>query len=720
MDLDWDSFISLGKIDYQQCKIMGFKDIKLKKSYYSDYDDILHDFYIPVLTEAVEYNRLAGFFSSSSLAICARGILGLIKNGGKMRLITSPRINEKDYQVILQSKINPTEFIEKKMIEDIESISDDFIRDHIFALGWMLANNKLDIKIAIVKEKDVAIIKSEDIEKSGIFHIKVGILTDKDDNIVTFSGSVNESAYGWTENVEEIKVCRSWDDSQKEWLEHDISKFENFWNNKSPRVETIDLPEAVKRKLIEISPSDLSKIDLKKWELKKKPAITLFSYQKEAISNWIANDMKGIFEMATGTGKTFTALGCLNHVLKTKSHLFCVIACPYKHLIRQWDNEVNKFGLEYEDLIIADSSNRAWKKELTDSLIDQKLGRNNRIIVITTHRTFSSKTFMEIINTELDDSIPGFLIVDEVHGIGSPQQRQGLSNRFNLRLGLSATPRRFFDDIGTITLFNYFGDTVYQFTLEDALTKINPATKDFFLTQYRYYPIFVKLKGHDLEEYIEQSKKIALAYSSSRDQEEKELILTQLLNARANIIKNSEEKYSKLIQILKSFSLSQKWIIIYCTPQQIERVMRILLQFPFIIHRFTMDEDTIPNKKYGNISEREYILKNFAEGEYQILVAMKILDEGVDVPPARIAILMASSGNPREYIQRIGRVIRKYPGKDEASIYDIIVVPSKRDLPKELKELEQAIFDKELKRCEYIAKLAINNSHALKELYAQK
>jgi superfamily II DNA or RNA helicase len=327
---------------------------------------------------------------------------------------------------------------------------------------------------------------------------------------------------------------------------------------------------------------------------------------------------------------------------------------------------------------------------------------------------------MGIIEKEGDPNIPGFLIADEVHGIGSPYQRRGLNNRYNLRLGLSATPRRFFDDVGTTTLLNYFGETVYQFTLEDALKKINPATNDFYLTQYRYYPIFIKLTGDDLDEYIAQSKKIALAYSYCQNQEEKELILTQLLNKRANIIKNAKGKYSKLTEIIKSFSRSQQWIIIYCTPQQIDHIMKQLLQFQYTVHRFTMEEATTPDKRFGNISEREYILKKFAEGEYQILVAMKILDEGVDVPPARIAILMASSGNPREYIQRIGRVIRKYPGKNEASIYDVIVVPSNADLPPELKDLEKKIFEKQLQRCEYIAKIAINNSQALKELFAQK
>jgi superfamily II DNA or RNA helicase len=221
-----------------------------------------------------------------------------------------------------------------------------------------------------------------------------------------------------------------------------------------------------------------------------------------------------------------------------------------------------------------------------------------------------------------------------------------------------------------------------------------------------------------LEDYISQTKRIALTYSKTKNPDDEKLLLTQLLNKRANIVKNAEEKMSQLKEILDSFPQSQKWTIIYCTPQQIDSIMRILSNYSFVIHRFTMEEKTNLNKNYGGISEREYILKEFASGSYQILVAMKILDEGVDVPPARTAILMASSGNPREYIQRIGRVIRKYPGKQESVIYDLIVVPSDSKMPPELKAIERKIFEKQLIRCEYISKLAINSSQALNEIYA--
>ncbi|MDH7511241.1 MAG: DEAD/DEAH box helicase family protein [Methanolinea sp.] len=699
---------------------MSFKDINLKKSYTSDIDDIVNDFYIPILKEAIVYKRLAGFFSSSSLAICARGILGLLKNGGKMKLIISPKISEKDYQMILKSKINPNDFIEKSMLEDIEKISNDFIRDHVFALGWMLANDKLEIKIALLREREHLIYNYEDIEKSGIFHIKVGILEDKEGNIVTFSGSINESAVGWTENIEDFKVCTSWNESQEEWLNSDISKFERFWNNLSPKVFTIDLPNAVKRKLIEISPIDYNNINLEKWEKKIKPKVSLFDYQISAINNWIDNEEKGIFEMATGTGKTFTALGCLEYAIKKYPYIFCVISCPYKHLIKQWLKDFQKFGLIIEKTIIADSSNPKWKDELTDALIEQKLKQKKQLAIITTHKTFASDSFINIILKELDPNIPGFLIADEVHGIGSPYQKRGLNTIYQMRLGLSATPRRFFDDIGTKAILDYFGKTIYKFTLEDALKKINPATNDFYLTHYRYFPIFIKLSEDELNQYILQTKRIALVYHNSKNAIEKEEILTQLFNKRANIVKNAKEKYLKLKEILQNFPPSQNGIIIYCTPQQINNIKFIVNQFHFIAHSFTMQEGTKPKKRFGGISEREDLLKKFANGDYQILIAIKILDEGVDVPSAKIAILMASSENPREYIQRIGRVIRKYPGKTEALIYDMIVSPSNIELPPELKDLEKIIFSKQLERCEYIANYAINSSQALKELFAHK
>ena len=159
-----------------------------------------------------------------------------------------------------------------------------------------------------------------------------------------------------------------------------------------------------------------------------------------------------------------------------------------------------------------------------------------------------------------------------------------------------------------------------------------------------------------------------------------------------------------------------RWAIIYCSPKQIDPVMRIVNDFDLFAHRFTMEEGVVPMPDSGGLSERDYILTKFTDGYYKILVAMKCLDEGIDIPAAREAVLMCSSGNPREYIQRIGRILRRCEGKDQADLHDIIVVPSLSDLPPELRKVERSVFRKELARCREIAILANNSADALSAL----
>jgi superfamily II DNA or RNA helicase len=679
---------------------MYLKEIKLKKAYSSDFDNILLDFYIPVLSHSVGYDRLAGFFSSSSLAIAARGISKLIKNNGIMRLVVSPKLRKDDLDTIILAHKDPEKLVEEKMLNELEKIEDEFIKNHVYALGWMVANKKLEIKVALICDEHGNPLSYEEGEKSGMFHQKVGILRDVEGNIVTFSGSINESAAGWLGNIEEFKVFRNWDTPEQD----------TFWNNLSKRVKVMKIPEAVEKKLIELAPKDIEKLDLEKWYPKvsgRRDKILLFGHQKEAVESWVKNGMRGIFEMATGTGKTFAALGCLVRTSETHKKLAVIITCPYQHLVQQWKREIDKFGITF-DYIVADSSNPSWKDDLADSLVDISLGYKEKIIILTTHRTFSSNNLMSIVKEHKKDSCI-LLIADEVHGLGAERGRMGLIDEYDFRLGLSATPKRWFDFIGTQAIYNYFNDVVFDFNLNDAINTINPAIGRTYLTPYRYIP-----------DYIEQSEKIVRRYHEAKTEKEKDEILERLYFKRANIIKNASQKYQALGGILDELPLEIKWCIIYCTPQQIDKVMEILNMRGIISHRFTMDEGTSPDSKLRGLSERDFILKKFAEGEYQVLVAMKCLDEGVDVPPARVAILMASSGNPREYIQRIGRVIRRYAGKSEATIYDVVVAPSLIHLPKQLRENEKKIFQRELKRYEEIAQIAINNAEAFSTVYKIK
>lgn len=699
---------------------MNLRDISLKKAYSSDFDNILHDFYIPALKSSIEYDRLAGFFSSTSLAIAAKGILGLIENEGVMKLVVSPKLNKEDLEIIVDSYKYPEKYIEIKMLEELEKFEEESIRDHVSILGWMIANKRLEIKVAVAYNNERKPLSYDEIHQSGLFHQKVGILKDSDGNLITFSGSLNETATSWIGNIEEFKVFRNWDSSEEDYVKADIIKFKNFWNNRSPRVRLLDIPLAVKKKLIEIAPKNIDKINLQKWYKKiKRKKIVLYQYQKDAIDAWFKNDMRGIFDMATGTGKTFTALGCLDRVFKTIKKIVVVINCPKNHLVQQWKREINKFGIEYDDLIIADRTNPNWKDILSDTLIDISLGYKNKIIVLTTHATFSSNDFINIIQKNRNE-FNNFLISDEVHRIGAKKRKEGLIKGYDPRLGLSATPKRWFDDIGTAKIYNYFNDVVFEFGLKKAITTINPITGETYLTPYRYLPKFISLSIEELEEYIEKTRVIAMKFKKTKDDIEKDEYLKNLLFKRADIIKNAKEKYSALEEIFKEIPSPIKLTLIYCIPQQIDNVMSIINKLGFLAHRFTMEEETKPNKKYNGLSERDFILQMFAEEKYQFLVAMKCLDLGVDIPPARTAILLASSGNPGEYIQRIGRVLRRYKNKKEAILYDIIVIPSFKSLPPQLVEIEWSIFEKEMKRYEEIAKIAINNAEALELIYIIK
>jgi superfamily II DNA or RNA helicase len=694
---------------------MTLKDVNLKHCYDSDEDDILNEFYIPVLKNSFKYQRLAGFFRSSTLAVAARGIQGLLENNGEMQLIAGAVLSKQDVDAIKEGIENPEKIIEKSMINDLSSIEDEFVKDHINALSWMIAKKKLEIKIAIVTDDSGKPLDRENIEQRGIFHQKIGIFEDNNGNNVSFSGSVNESASGWKTNIEDFNVFRGWVDTEKSYLEADIKRFNKFWHGDAIRARIIDMPTAIHKELIRMAPSDYKQLNLIRWSEKKKKdekKITLRPYQNEAISKWYESDNNGIFEMATGTGKTFTALGCLKKILNENKRLVTVIACPYGHLIKQWRKEILNYGLN-NDIIIADSSNPKWKNELANYLFDIKNKIKDNLIVLTTHDTFPSNDFIKIIKTS---PVKIFLNIDEVHGIGAPIRKTGLIEEYQYRLGLSATPKRWLDTEGTEDIFDYFGDVVYEFSLKKAINTINPETGKTYLTPYEYKPYFVELSEDELIEYEKITTKIARAYYKSKDKHEKSDWFNLLCIKRQKIIVDAVNKIATLNQILDEIGRIEHCLI-YTSPYQIDQIQDLLNVRGIIQHKFTMKEGLKPDSKYSGLSEREFLLNRFADGKYQALVAMKCLDEGVDVPPARTAIILASSSNPRQYIQRRGRILRNYQGKDKAVIYDLIVTPPhSKDVDKEIWNLERKIIKKELKRYKEFAYLALNRMECLRKI----
>lgn len=663
-------------------------DLNIKFKYDSDSDDLINDFYIPVLSNSTEYYRMSGFFSSTSLAISAQGIGNFISNGGKMKLICSAALSEDDKSIIEEANENPEKFIEKYALEDFKSLEEGFVKDHVEALGWMLANNLLEIKIAIPKNAE------------GIFHSKIGILKDDKGNIISFSGSDNETASGWLHNIEEFKVFCSWDAAEEKYVNSDLEDFNKYWEGNTSRTNIIDLPNAIRDEMIKLAP--LSETELKVFK-STGPKIKLRDYQSEAIKNWFDNDCCGLFEMATGTGKTFTALSCFKELSDSKDKLITVIACPQSHLIDQWIKDVKLF--HDGEIIIASGKNSNWKDEFKKLLKKFYLGMLNKAVVMTTHASLSSEFFIDTINKF---KVEKLLIVDEVHGIGSSKQRFGLDDCYDYKLGLSATPKRWFDDEGTDAIDAFFKGTVFEFDISRALTEINPDTNETYLAPYYYYPIIVDLTDEEYDQYLMYSYKIAQVLGSKKiKNKDKELTKYNMLRQR--IINNAENKYYEFDRLLKDNQGIDK-LIVFCSPQQIDNVQEILNQNNVIPqHKFTQEESAAISKKTG-ISERDEILQLFAEGSYKALVAIKCLDEGVDVPVAETAIIMSSTSNPREHVQRRGRILRRAPGKKYAVIYDILV------FPEEATDVGSKVMKNEILRYKEFAENARNSYDCLKLL----
>lgn len=693
---------------------MSFKDIQIDYSYESVEDDLLNEFYIPLLSKSTSYDRIAGFFTSSSLTIAAKGIAGLIKNNGTMRLIASPHLDRNDIEIMEQVIDDPEAYISNCLLRDISNIENDFQMDHLRALGWMLANGFLEIKIALIKNS-----KTNSIDYSSLFHQKIGLMTDEFGSTISFSGSINETASGWLSNIEEFKVFKSWEKGQVKYLNADKDRFNDLWNGLRDNIIVKPLPYAVKEKLVILSDNYTkeSLLSIKYLQTQHvnsvEDKLELFFYQREAFDKWIENDYRLLFEMATGTGKTRTAIACINHFIKRENKGLIIIGCPQSTLSMQWKTEIDELNLPIDKEIIADSSNN-WRNDLKNILNQIKLGYFNHVIIYSTHATTSNKYFTDLIK-KYAKGIPICFVGDEVHGLGAYKTKNALLDIYDYRIGLSATPNRWFDDYGTKILEDYFGQDSYHFTINQALNTINPLTNKPFLVDFEYYPIFVELNDEELEEYKKLTNRIRKLSSFNTNSDEYQENLKILLNIRANIGKNAESKIYYLEKIIKNITI--KDTIIFTSPAQIDDVLKLLHKYDITSHRFTEKQGTSPEKKYGNISEREYLISKFKNGLYKSLVAIKCLDEGIDIPSAQTAILMSSSTNPREYIQRVGRVIRQSHEKNRAYIYDFVIAPNlDKIFDSQVVEFEKKIFNKEITRVKDMSMNAINNASVLEEI----
>lgn len=705
---------------------MSFKSLDIKTSYESGLGDIVQDFYEPVLTDAILYDRISGFFTSTSLAVAARGMCNFIKNGGVMRIITSPILSSDDVEIIEKLIEKKGEIKSKELGLDLDALEDVLISDHVKAFGWLLSAGKIDVRLAILLGDDNKPVTKEKLLSAGLFHQKIGILTDLEGNHISFSGSINETASAWTKNDEEFKVFKEWEESSSYYYK-DRECFNTLWEGKKRNVVIVDLPHAVKNELIEYSKDfDADKISAKQYiERKRKQTspfeldgISLFYYQKEALDNWKKLGFSMLFEMATGTGKTRTAIAGFNYVKNNNTRTITVIACPQNALAKQWkENEVASFNLKYDKEVIIDGTVPQWKSVLKDVCLENGAGFADHCIIYTTHNTASSDSFVSILSNNVSPKTVLIFVGDEVHWLGAKTLRKALLPIYEYRIGLSATPSRWFDDAGTRLLEDYFGNNHYEFTMKDALAEINPITGKHFLVDYMYLVSRISLNEEEGQRYSEITEKISKLYRMRENDPEAAEAYDRLLQKRAEIIKNADNKFSILSNILDKMIEEEQLenLIIFVSPQQKRTVLEMLESKGVVHHQLTQEEGNIPRKEYNGLTERQHIIKLFKEKKYQALVAIKCLDEGIDIPTACRGILMSSSTNPREYVQRIGRIIRQDKNKKLAYLYDICV-ESSGSLSDELQDIDAKIRANERKRLQEIAANAINSIDALQNI----
>lgn len=700
---------------------MNFRDLAIKACYESGVDNIIEDYYVPVLGASVHYDRIAGFFSSSSLAIAARGLSDFIANGGKMRIITSPRLNNEDINVVKKIAENSATLKLTDFGVDVNNLENEFESNHVKALGWMLASGLLEMRLAIVYNDDGTISDSEEVIEKGLFHQKVGILRDKDGNELSFSGSINETASAWVNNDEEFKVFKEWTDAQEYYI-RDKERFEEIWNGRRKNVKVFNLPNAVKADIIKYSADfNCESISLKKYHTERIKHFDfrwdkkLFFYQADALNKWKANDYRLLFEMATGTGKTRTAIAGIKYLNEIKNRLITIISTPQNTLSKQWKEEVEAQGLIFDESVIIDGSVQNWASLLTKLLYKNGVGLADHCVFYTTHVTASSDKFTSAFHACLQPGMDVLFVGDETHWLGARKLQKALLPEYKYRIGLSATPSRWFDDEGTAKLVDYYGSNHFEFTIKDALTEYNPITGKHFLVNYFYNISKVQLNDDETREYSAVSKKISRLWRMKDKDYETSIRLERLMEKRANIIKNAEAKYEELSRIIDDMNTKGRIenLIVFVSPQQINRVKEILAEKGLIFHKLTEAEGTRPKVRFGNLSEREYIISKFKSIDYQVIVAIKCMDEGIDIPTADTGILMSSSTNPREYVQRIGRIIRQSPNKMSATLYDICI-DTIHHLDGDSLEIERKIRSKERIRLKEIAANAINSIDALK------
>lgn len=705
------------------------REVAYKGVYKSDQDNILEDFYFPTLSVANRYDRAVGFFSASTISYAAQALSAFVKNAGQIRLILGAFSDQQDLEAVKEGYRHKevSERIGHELLSMISNVSDELFQNRFETLSWLVAHGRLEVKIAL-REK-------------GMFHDKVGVISDLNDDRVVFSGSANESTHALlpTYNYESINVFKTWVPEHREFFEPHIDSFERLWKNESHATAVIDIPTAVQEKLIstaraldytpdpEIEAAIAARVLARTGSVRstasgkpREPStinghpFNMRDHQIAALEAWKAKgDFQGTFDLATGAGKTITAIHAIVKLSEAIDGLVCVIAAPYQNLADQWVDILATFNVYPVKCYI---SRAQWEDKLKNMVHELAMGSRKFGAVVVVNRTLKSPEFQECLAKLNGKRL--LWIGDECHHHTSKAYEGFLPVHARYRIGLSATPRHYLDEERNERLSEFYGSVVSRYTLKQAI-------EDKVLTPYVYYPHLVPFNLAEADEFVELSEQIGkLMARQGGKSSDMPPQLTGLLMRRARLVGSAANKLPTLQAVLTG-NPPRQHTLFYCgdgtvetdeeqseaedsnlqSRRQVEAVSEMLHEMSWDVSRFTSRESR---------KDRDSILENFRLGIIDAMVAIRCLDEGIDVPACSTAYILASSRDPRQFVQRRGRILRRSPGKEQATIHDFVVVlPDGYDTGS---DYAKRLIKSELARVAEFSSLSENRSEAYAKL----
>lgn len=630
----------------------------LQVAYHKGRDDIAHDFYLPCMDRAQRYDRAVGYFRSTAFLVAWPALKGFVARGGSMQVLCSQVLSDEDVEALQRGYASRAdEVLGRRLREEVASLlRDPVLYGPATVLAGLVARGNLNLQIAIIRETEIASAHAR------IFHDKLGIFHDQVGNRVVFKGSMNETWSGLAAdgNLESIDVAASWLGGRDlERCDVEQAYFDDLWFRRYPGLLVRPFPEVAREELTRAAPADLDESIEQLTTTRKVTADArgrvLKSHQSLGLASWTANDRKGILAFATGSGKTFTAITAIREAI-TRFGETVVVVVPDRTLFAQWDKEIRETMSDLELRILrAGAGHDGWRATLR-----QWTSRSGQArLVLATLKTASSDDFL----TRVSFGNKLMIVADEVHRLGATRSRRLMrEDVFAARLGLSATPERYGDPDGTRAILGFFGGILTpRYTLADAI-------RDNVLTPYFYRPHALRFEPEEAEEWRRASNEIArlrarqLTGDPSPNLNQR---IEQALFARARLVKQARAKVSLAVEIMSEhYKPPDRWLI-YCDDGgQLRQIDAALAEIGIT---------TLPYHS-AMLGDRAATLR-WLEVRGGVVTAIKCLDEGVDVPSITHALILASSKNPREFVQRRGRVLRRSEGKALAYIHDAIVLP---------------------------------------------